>query len=671
VVDAQGNVSEVPRERIPAHEVLPQMYAMQMEKVIGANAYGIERDKERTLWQGMMNTRYGQRLVEVQAASLKAQTGAIRADQTAQMDEAIARMDRGALVLLAANFEGSPAEREMFKRRGLREIEGNEVGNALSTGNAAQVDMLIKRMTMPQEEYEKAGGLLSPKERLAYAEQLKHKGVLIEGTAMQQRQMADNADIEKLYNSARKGHLNLASLDAIGDRMGVDGRPLLTPIQKSQLREMNSSNQVRQKVESDGVNELLFHIRATPGVPVVGTDPDRMKAADQLYMLHYAGKIPPNAAPEVATSVAIQFVKDTNYIPTPLKQQLINGGHSPDPKVKAATAALFMHLENVSRGAVDLYLSKEQLGDLPTYASQLRMGMTPEDIHRNLDIKARQTPAQKEAIEGQAKIIKTTMMEKGPQEFVKFLNRDMDEQEQKLGAAFDPKFNSMRKQIRTKQTMGESLPAVPHDLIPTLANHYERELAKSPESPAAAMDRANRLTAQEFAFTDVNTKVQIMRYPPNMLNPAATGAAVQAHVKSQFPDASWNGKKFDRLVLASVTNTTEAVQKGKDVVPYAVYGIYKEKGREFEVPVGRYLFRPRTFSLEYNRMLREQATAEKVRKEIAAQRPAGLTELEMMGGAPEQPTVPGGVAPAARPQAPPKPDDDEPFPGLAESVQAP
>lgn len=167
MVDTNGDVIEIPRDQIPAHEVNPHLFRKGFEAYISASADGIEDAEAREMWSRRMKGIKDEASHKMEMAAIEDQQEELRNINITNIGEALDDRSYDVALGLAGSSVFGSHQQEVLKKEILNRQEKDTYDASLSESDLpAMVDHLQK---LRDPEYNEN---LNEAERLTYINRL-------------------------------------------------------------------------------------------------------------------------------------------------------------------------------------------------------------------------------------------------------------------------------------------------------------------------------------------------------------------------------------------------------------------------------------------------------------------------------------------------------------------
>lgn len=204
VVDEYGNKQEVPRKRIPAYEVAPEIYKKIMTSVIEAEAENITHNHSRREWLTEQKDFLQRKYADQQLVSIEAQKTQIKTRQRLNFDEALEARKYTLANELANTFIGTDEERQALRNEVIITKEMDRYRANMSEDSIEGMMADLEFLQKPSYE-----GFLNEDLRLQFVDAIKRHL----STVMDRQSAADKVADALLKDEVRR---TITELDAGG-----------------------------------------------------------------------------------------------------------------------------------------------------------------------------------------------------------------------------------------------------------------------------------------------------------------------------------------------------------------------------------------------------------------------------------------------------------------------
>lgn len=160
------------RQRIPAHEIYPDMFRDKALAEIDARANNIPK-AYRADWVADKKAKLDIQYNKLVVAAAAKQKNYIRATQKEQFADAIIKRDWEGALRNALQFNGTDLERKQMKDQAYKMREFTVYDDQVSERNLPELRQSLQHLTQPADVYMKEGGRLNADERRAQIAQLR------------------------------------------------------------------------------------------------------------------------------------------------------------------------------------------------------------------------------------------------------------------------------------------------------------------------------------------------------------------------------------------------------------------------------------------------------------------------------------------------------------------
>lgn len=168
IVDKDGNITTIPRDKIPSYEVAPSMYKQQYDANITAGAANITSPKWREAWKSQAEKMASTAIHKISIRAIDAQKKELRTMYVNNIQDALDKGNYDVAIGLASSDVFSDSETTGLKGDVRNRQEKDLYDESISTDNIN--DMSAHLDTLQDEEYNQD---LNQSERLIYVNKLK------------------------------------------------------------------------------------------------------------------------------------------------------------------------------------------------------------------------------------------------------------------------------------------------------------------------------------------------------------------------------------------------------------------------------------------------------------------------------------------------------------------
>lgn len=206
VVDEFGVKQEVPRNKIPSHEVYPQLYRKRAENLIAAIAPRIGNLRARTSWTKEKLAVADEGFTKAALASIDKQREQIKIRQRQNINEAL---DAGKYQMareLNKNFSGSPEEQQAFRDKINVRQETDTYRKFMAQDNIPAMTDAIE--FLKSDNYVKDGGVLTMEDRLNFINAMERDIASLQTKSKKDKEVADKLladEVRKTVTALERG----------------------------------------------------------------------------------------------------------------------------------------------------------------------------------------------------------------------------------------------------------------------------------------------------------------------------------------------------------------------------------------------------------------------------------------------------------------------------------
>ncbi len=585
VVGADGEIQEAPRTDIPAYEVYPQLFEKQMRSSIDASSFGIDRADVRKRWSEVQTVEGQRHLVTVTQASVTAQQGAIRKATLESIDEAAKAGNRQAVVALTDQYPGTRQEKEAILRKGLHNVELNDIQNSIATGDLQAMEAHIARLNNPKEP----SNLTGPEREAAVRELQQRSLQNVASKAFADQLKRDNVWLQ-LGAQARAGTMN----EMDGRRAREAG--IITTPQLLELLDKNASAVAKNTSQKLSFAELARLQGERPGHSVVVGNTDNQKAVDDAYVIMTAG-----ASAEEKFSHAAASAATFDYLPQPFRAELQAADRSTNPDVLFAAATQFREIQRQSPNSLR-DMKDEDTQNIRRVLAVLELGGPNAEISAK-DYAARltrMTPADKEQERQRGETVQKYVETTSPNDIVDYFQKrgDINRWYQFSGVA-KPSVETIAELKKAGKVPLETHTALPASAQAEFEVMFRQELVNAGGDAAVAKQSALARFAATWRPTEVNGFGQFMRDMPR---------GVSDKVLREYIDLAHPGSEGDIFIMSD-KSTQLAVSARAPTIPYQLYRI--DPDTKAPMFVGQMNYEPTTFAANLAEMRKNTAVTKK------------------------------------------------------------